>query len=93
MKEQKPEVFMRSIVSKFSSIDNMDQQVQFVKEEEQNIEELEIVNKSTEDPTDLIISQLPEQSIKSSEEQSTNHEIAKEEQVIEVSHIDLSSGM
>lgn len=74
-------------------MDNMDHQVQVVKEKQQNIEELEIVNKSTEDPTDLNISQLPEQSIKSSEEQSTNQEIVKEEQVIEVSHIDLSSGM
>lgn len=57
---------------------------------EHNIKEWEIASK--EHPTDLIVRQLPKQSIKSSEEQPSDEEIEREEQVVEVSYLDFTFG-
>lgn len=53
---------------------------------------LDSVGKPTDQPMDLTINPLTDQQITSSKEQVTNREIAKEEQITEVPHIDFIFG-
>lgn len=68
----------------FPNIDNCDQKMQA----EKKLEELDVVSIETNHLMDLIISRHPEKPIKSSEEHAIAQEAAKEDQIIEVRHID-----
>ena len=73
-------------------MDNLDQQVQATKKEEEHIKELELVTKPTNHLAGPIVSPLTEQPIKPSEEHAIDQETTKEDQVIEVPHIDFIFG-
>ena len=72
--------------SKFSSSNNVDQQVQAVKGKNMSIQWLEMVSKPAEKPMDLIVNPLTEQL-------ATHQDIANGEQVIEVPYIDFIFGV
>ena len=65
---------------------------QATKEEETSIEDLDIVSKQTEHPMNLIVRPFPENPIRSLDEKAINQEVAKEDQIIEVPHIDFILG-
>ena len=91
--EQHLETSINTVVSEISSLDSVYQQVRATQEGDQHIEELEVVCK----PTELLIeesiaSTLPKQPAKASKEQAIDQEVANENQVFEVPHIDFIFG-
>ena len=75
-------------VPELPSLDSVDQQMPATKK----IEDLDMVSKKTEQPIDLIIMPLSEKQTISSEEAYIVTEVVKEDQVIEVPHIDFIIG-
>ena len=93
VQEQHPKTSINTVVSEISSSDGVEQQVRATQEGDQHTEELEVVCKPTELLIDeSIASTLPKQPAKASEEQAIDHEVANENQVMEVPHIDFVFG-
>ena len=74
------------------SINNDAKQVQAPKEENADFEELNVVNQELDQPVDFIICSIPKEPIKSLKEQAIVSKVDKEDQIVEIPHIDFIFG-
>ena len=79
---------LENMGSKLPSLENVDQKMQVAYEATKKIEVLKMIRKPTNHLIEPIVSSLLEQPVKTSEEQAIGQETTKENQVIEVPHID-----
>ena len=76
----------------YLSLNNDDKQVQALKEENADFQELNVVNQEPDQLVDFLICSIPEEPIKSSKEQTIVSKVEKEYQIAKVPHIDFIFG-